>query len=128
MENSFIDLIIRIKNGYLAGKDKVNIPYSRYKENILKKLKELKFVKDYQIIGDVKKEIVVELLYKNKMPALTDIKIYSKPGRRYYVSYRELKPVLSGLGYSILSTSKGILTNIEAKKLKIGGELLFEIW
>ncbi len=128
MENSFIDLIIRIKNGYLAGKDKVNIPYSRYKESILKKLKELKFVKDYQIIGDVKKEIVVELLYKNKAPALTDIKIYSKPGRRYYVSYRELKPVLSGLGYSILSTSKGILTNIEAKKLKIGGELLFEIW
>jgi small subunit ribosomal protein S8 len=80
------------------------------------------------VSGEIKKEIIIDLLYKDKNPALTDIKIYSKPGRRYYVSYRHLKPVLNGLGYSILSTPKGILTNIEAKKLKVGGELLFEIW
>ncbi|MGB9707428.1 MAG: 30S ribosomal protein S8 [Microgenomates group bacterium] len=128
MGNSVIDLIIRIKNGYLAKKDKVEIPYSRFKEEVLERLKELKFIKDYQITEGIKKEIKINLLYKDKNPALTDIKIYSKPGRRYYVSYRELKPVLNGLGYSILSTSKGILTNIEAKKLKVGGELLFEIW
>lgn len=128
MGNSFIDLIIRIKNGYLARKDQITVLYSRFNERILRKLKELKFIKDFQVRGELKKQITVELLYKDKIPALTDVKIYSKPGQRYYVSYRELKPVLNGLGYSILSTPKGILTNIEAKKMKVGGELLFDIW
>lgn len=128
MENSFIDLIIRIKNGYLAKKEQVMSPYSKFKEIILKKLKELKFIEDYKIIGEAKKEIKIMLLYKDNLPVLTDVKIFSKPGRRYYVSYKELKPVLGGFGYSILSTPKGILTDKEAKKLKVGGELLFNIW
>jgi len=74
------------------------------------------------------KKIEVELLYNNNQKALTDVKIHSKIGRRIYRGYRELKPVLNGLGFSIISTSKGILTNVEAKKLKVGGELLFDIW
>lgn len=129
MTNSVIDLIIRIKNGYLAKKETVISPYSKFRENVLKKLFELKFIKNYQVTGGDKiKEITIELLYKNGVPALTDVKIFSKPGRRYYVSYHQLKPVLGGYGASILSTSKGILTNKEAYKLKVGGELLFNIW
>jgi len=127
MGNSFIDLIIRIKNGYLARKEKVEVLRSNFNLRILKKLKELKYIKDYSEKEDGKK-IEVELLYKNNQPALTDVKIHSKMGRRIYRGYRELKPVLNGLGFSIISTSKGILTNVEAKKLKVGGELLFDIW
>jgi len=127
MENSFIDLIIRIKNGYLAKKEKVEVLCSNFNLNILKKLKELKYVKDYFKKEDGKK-IEVELLYNNSQPALTDVKIHSRMGRRIYRSYRKLKPVLNGLGFSIISTSKGVITNVEAKKLKVGGELLFDIW
>lgn len=130
MENSVVDLIIRIKNGYLAGKDNVSASYSKFKEEVLKKLKQLKFIKDYKIeeVDSVKKVLVVDLLYIENNPALTDVKIYSKPGRHYYVSYKDLKPVLSGYGYSILSTPKGIMTNKEARLKKVGGELLFNIW
>jgi small subunit ribosomal protein S8 len=127
MGNSFIDLIIRIKNGYLARKEKVEVLRSNFNLRILKKLKELKYIKDYSEKEDGKK-IEVELLYNNNQKALTDVKIHSKMGRRIYRGYRELKPVLNGLGFSIISTSKGILTNVEAKKLKVGGELLFDIW
>jgi small subunit ribosomal protein S8 len=127
MGNSFIDLIIRIKNGYLARKEKVEVLSSNFNLRILKKLKELKYIKDYSEKEDGKK-IEVELLYNNNQKALTDVKIHSKMGRRIYRGYRELKPVLNGLGFSIISTSKGILTNVEAKKLKVGGELLFDIW
>ena len=128
MSSSYIDLIIRIKNGYLAGKDSIVVKYSRLNCEILKKLKEHNFIKDF--VGDGKKikEIVVYLNYNNKDPAFTDVKIFSKPGRRWYCSYRDIKPVLGGLGLSILSTSKGIITDKEAKKIKVGGELLFSIW
>ncbi len=128
MENSVIDLAIRIKNGYLARREAITVPYSRFKEEVLKKLKGLEFIKDYHVEGDKVKNITVDLLYNNGASALTDIKIFSKPGQRFYVSYKELKPVFGGIGYSILSTPKGILTDKEARKAKIGGELLFNIW
>ncbi len=128
MENSTIDLLIRIKNGYMASLNEVKSPYSRFREDVLKKLIKLGFVKDYQIEGEKIKTINIELLYNDNVPALTEVEFFSKPGRRYYVNYKHLKPVLGGLGFSIISTSKGILTNKEARKMKIGGELLFNIW
>lgn len=128
MGNPAIDLIIRVKNGYLARKEVVESPYGRMREEILKKLTEFKFVKSYKITGDKLKKITIELLYENTVPVFSDVKIYSRPGSRYYVSYRDLKPVLSGYGFSFISTSKGILTNKEARKQKLGGELLFSIW
>jgi small subunit ribosomal protein S8 len=128
MENSVIDLIIRIKNGYMAKNETVQSPYSRVKEEVLKKLVDLGFVKKIEVEGDQIKTITIKLSYPDGMPALTDVKIFSKPGSRQYVSYKDLKPVLGGLGYSILSTPKGIMTNKEARKMKIGGELLFSIW
>jgi small subunit ribosomal protein S8 len=128
MENSIIDLIIRVKNGYMASKEVIESPYSKFKEEILKKLLTLKFIKKYQVDGDKIKKITIYLLYEKGQSALTDIKIYSKPGRRLYVSYKDLKSVLSGYGYSILSTPQGILTNKEAKVKKVGGELLFSLW
>ena len=128
MENSIIDLIIRIKNGYMAKKETIESPHSKYKEAVLKKLVGLKFIKGYEIKGEIKKSMTIDLTYEEGNPAISDVKIYSKPGMRLYISYKNLKPVLSGFGYSILSTSKGIMTDREAKKAKLGGELLFSFW
>lgn len=128
MENSIIDLIIRIKNGYMAKKESIVSPHSKYKETILKKLLSLKSIKSYKVSGETKKNILIDLSYEEDKPAINEVKIYSKPGMRLYVSYKNLKPILSGFGYSILSTSKGIMTNQEAKKAKLGGELLFSFW
>jgi len=128
MENSFIDLIIRLKNGYLVGKEIVHSPHSHFKEEILAVLKTLAFIKNYKVEGDKKKSLIIDLKYVDGQPAITNIKIISKLGQRTYVSYKDLKPVLSGLGYSILSTPKGVMTNRQARKEKVGGELLFQIW
>lgn len=128
MGNSVIDLIIRIKNGYMSKKEKIFSPHSSIREEILKKMIKLKFIKDYKKEGEKVKKIIIDLRYEGVVPAVTDVKIYSRPGRRHYVSYRDLKPVLNGYGYSFLTTSKGILTDKEAKKEKLGGELLFSIW
>jgi len=128
MENSIIDLIIRIKNGYMAKKETIESPYSKYKEAVLKKLISLKSIKGYEVKGEIKKNMTIDLVYEEGKPAISDVKIYSKPGMRLYISYKNLKPVLSGFGYSILSTSKGIMTDKEAKKTKLGGELLFSFW
>src|SRR3989344_2506927 len=128
MENSINDLIIRIKNGYMAQKEMIVIRHSKYAVEVLKKLKELKFITDYAIVGKKLKTIEVTLAYEKNESRFTDVEIFSRPGRRFYVSYKDLKPVLSGYGYSILSTPVGILTNREARAKKVGGELLFNIW
>lgn len=128
MENKVIDLIVRIKNGYMARRDTIKSPHSVFREAVLKKLVQVGLIRDFVVSGEKIKTIEVTLLYKEGQPALTDIELFSKPGRRYYVAYKELKPVLGGLGYGLLSTPKGILTNYEAKKQKVGGELLFNVW
>lgn len=128
MENSIIDLVIRIKNGYMARKEIITSPYSTYKEAILKKLLGLKFIESYEVEGEIKKNMTIHLKYEEGNPVISDVKIFSKPGMRLYISYKNLKPVLSGFGYSVLSTSKGIMTDREAKKAKLGGELLFSFW
>lgn len=128
MGNAVVDLIIRIKNGYLAKKEKIESPYSRLREDILKKLIALKYIKNYKVEGEKIKKLVIELLDDDGLTVFHDVKIYSTTGKRWYVSSKQLRPVLGGMGFSLLSTSKGIMTNIEAKKQKIGGELLFDIW
>ncbi len=126
--NTYIDLIIRIKNGYLARKEVVESPHSKFKVEILKKLQALKLVKGYKVSGGKIKKIEIELLYEDGQPAFSDLKIYSRPGRRWYVNVKSLKPLRGGLASAFLSTPKGVLTNTEAKKVGVGGELLFEVW
>lgn len=112
----------------MAKRESITSPYSKYKEAVLKKLQSLKLIESYEIEGDVKKNMTIVLAYEDDKPAINDVKVYSKPGMRLYTSYRNLKPVLSGFGCSIISTPKGIITDREAKKLKLGGELLFSCW
>lgn len=129
MNNGIIDLVIRIKNGYLVKREEISSPHSKMKEQVLKKLKALGFIADYKVeTTGVKKEITIVLKYKQGEPVFTDVTIRSKPGQRWYITVNDIKPVLSGMGYMIISTSKGLQTNVEAKKSKLGGELLFEIW
>lgn len=125
MVNSVIDLIIRIKNGYMARRETIEAPFTKYSLEVTKKLTKLGYLKGFK---NNKEKIEIQLLYKEKQPVLTDVKLFSKPGQKIYTSYKKLKPVLGGLGFSILSTPNGILTNSEARKEKIGGELLFSIW
>ena len=120
--------MIRIKNGYMAGREQITAKHSRYAVSVLEKLKKLRYIEDFQVEGEIVKEVIVTLKYEDKEPAFTDVKIISKPGQRIYIGVEDAKPVMSGFGYSILSTPKGILTNIEAKKQNTGGELLFNIW
>jgi small subunit ribosomal protein S8 len=121
------DMLIRIKNGQMRRKEFVEIyPKSKMKIEILKILKKEGFIEDYE---EKEKSIIVKLRYfPDGTPLITDLKRISKPSRRVYVSYKELKPVMNGIGIAILSTSKGILTDKEARKLKVGGELLLEVW
>lgn len=128
MNDPVIDLIIRIKNAYMTKNDSLVSPHSSYREAVLKKLKEIGYIEDYSVAGDVIKTISIQLKYDKGIPAVTDVQIVSKPGKREYVSYTDLKSVMSGMGYSILSTPKGIMTHKEARKSKLGGELLFLIW
>lgn len=123
-----IDLIIQIKNGYMSRKESIESPHSVYREAVLKKLLALGYIKSYTVEGDIVKIIKIVLRYDESEPAVTDVKLFSTPGRRWYVSVKELKPVLGGLGCAILSTPKGIMTNREAKRNSVGGELLFHIW
>jgi small subunit ribosomal protein S8 len=121
------DMLIRIKNGQMRRKEFVEVyPKSKMKLEILKILKKEGFIEDYE---EKEKSIIVKLRYfPDGTPLITDVKRISKPSRRVYVSYKELKPVMNGIGIAILSTSKGILTDKEARKLKVGGELLLEVW
>lgn len=123
-----IDLIIRIKNGYMSRRESIESPYSKFREAVLKKLQALEYIEDYTVEGEEVKTITINLKYEEGQPAVTDVQLFSKPGRRWYITVKELKPVVGGMGYAFISTPKGILTNIEAKKQQVGGELLFHIW
>lgn len=127
VSDSISDLLIQIKNGYLAKKPVISIPYFKLGEDLAGVLSKRGYIGEVK--SDLKsKKIIVTLLYKKKRPALTGIKRVSKPGLRIYVSWNKIPKVLGGFGFSILSTSKGLMTNKEAKKSKIGGELLCQIW
>ena len=129
MTDPVADMITRIRNGNLANKDYVAIPYSSFKEGIIKVLKEEGFIKDYAIVEEGKaKYLRVFLLYSGKRKAITEIKRVSKPGRRIYVDRDEIPEIKSGYGIAVLSTSKGILSSKKAKEMGIGGELLFYVW
>lgn len=112
----------------MAKKDAVTVNHSSYKMVVVEKLQKLGFVGEIKVEGDVKKKITMALVYKDGEPAITGVQLYSKPGKRVYSSYRKLTSVLGGMGFSFLSTPKGIMTDKESKKMKLGGELLFSLW
>lgn len=125
------DMITIINNAQAVGKKQIVVfPYSNFKFEILELLKREGFIEDVQKKGRVAgKKIVVDLKYdEDGKPAIAKIRKISKQGQRIYAPVSRLKPVKSGYGVSIVSTSKGLMTNKQAKKQKVGGEVVFELW
>jgi len=124
------DMLTRIRNAQKAGHSTVSAPASKMKKQILDILKNEGYIADFETTEDKgRKNLLIQLKYdKNGSPVIHSIDRISKPGIRKYVSYSEVKPVMGGMGISVLTTNKGILTNREAKKLKIGGELICRVW
>ena len=129
MEQTIVDFIIRIQNGYMSKKQEIISPHSKFRAAVAENLKELGYIGNIIVNEEKgKKQLQIELLYVEGEPKITKVQIMSRPGRRWYVSYKGLKPVINNYGCSLLSTPKGILTNREAQKEKVGGELLFSFW
>jgi len=124
------DLIIRLKNAGAIGKDTVSVPYSKLREAVLNKLVEAGYISAISTKGKQvqEKTLEVTLRYENGEHRINGVKRVSKPGRRLYCGVADLHPVKFGKGHLILSTPAGILTNVEAKDKKVGGEQLFIIW
>lgn len=124
------DMITRIKNAYAMHKKTVSMPYTKVLEAVGNVLLSEKYIAKLEVKGETvtDKELVVTLSYKDDTAAISSIKRISKPGVRIYRRVDSFKPVLSGLGIAILSTSKGIMSDRQAKINKIGGEVLLELW
>lgn len=124
------DFINRIRNAQKARFDKVDIPASRMKANLARILKEEGFIKNYKFIRDDKQGVLrVNIKYGDgREGAVTGAKRVSRSGRRVYVGHQEIPKVLNGMGISILSTSRGVMTDRQARKEGVGGELLCAVW
>jgi len=128
--DTIADMLTRIRNANSMGYTEVTVPASKLKIELAKILKEEGFIKDYKVVSeDVLKNIVLTLKYGNKKErVITGLKRISKPGLRVYVKSDEVPKVLNGLGIAVISTSKGIMTDKEARKQNLGGEVLAYIW
>jgi small subunit ribosomal protein S8 len=136
MTDPVSDLLTRIRNGNSNGQKTVKVPYSDLKKNILRVLKEQGYITDYfpEMEGAAEKKgrkgiLRIELKYgPDGEKVIRFIRRVSKPGRRIYKGVTALPKVLDGLGIAVLSTPRGVISNIEAKKLGVGGEILCEVW
>lgn len=130
MTDPIADMLTRIRNAVRARHEVVEIPASKMKISVAQLLKDEGFIKDFHVV-DFKNQgkILVNLKYRGKnQSVIMGLRRLSKPGRRVYVGYEKIQPVLNGLGVAILSTPKGVLTDKKARELKVGGELLLSIW
>jgi small subunit ribosomal protein S8 len=124
------DMLTRIRNGLQARHPKVDVPASRLKNDIAKILKDEGYIADVQSSGEgPQRKLTIVLKYgRDRQSAIDGIRRVSRPGRRVYVAHDDIPKVFSGLGISILSTSRGVLSDRDARRLKVGGELLCEVW
>ncbi|MFN3477957.1 MAG: 30S ribosomal protein S8 [bacterium] len=120
------DMFARIKNAITRRKEIVIIPGSKFKKSILELLKKEKYILDYSIepVNEFSYDFVVKLKYYKGKPVINDLIKFSKPGRRIYKPYNQIPKVLSGMGLTIVSTSKGVISHREAIKNKVGGEVI----
>mgnify|MGYP001188009941 FL=1 len=123
------DFLIRLKNASRAGNDSFKAPHSKMKVEIARILKEEGYIWNYEVDTSAKfPELIVKTKFVDGVPALTDLKRISKCGRRKYSGSQEIPRVLNGMGISIISTSKGLMTGHRAKKDKVGGEIIAFVW
>lgn len=126
MTDPIADMLTRMRNAIKAGHDRVEFPASKMKAGICKVLKDEGFIKSFKIIAKTPADIRLKVVFKDG--AIVGLERVSTPGLRRYAGYQETPRVISGLGTSILSTSKGIVSTRDAKKLKVGGEVICNVW
>ncbi|MBU1131601.1 30S ribosomal protein S8 [Patescibacteria group bacterium] len=128
MTDPISDMLTRIRNAVAVQKPEIVLPYSKIKHEVAKILKKEGYILEAEIIEDRFNNLKIVLKYNNGKPAITHIKRISKPGRRVYVSRDKIPYILNDLGIAIFTTSKGLMTNRQARRSKIGGEILCEVW
>jgi small subunit ribosomal protein S8 len=131
MTDPIADMLTRIRNANKARFKSVNVYMSQMNVNIAKVLKKAGYINSYDNVKDEKGQQMLKIALKypdTKRAVITDIKRISKPGRRVYVASDSIPKVLNGYGISVLSTSRGIITDQEARELNVGGEILCKVW
>ncbi len=119
------DMLTRIRNAYAVSKESVNISDSKLKQAVLSILKDNGYVNSYKEKDGI---LTIELKYNGEVPAIEKIERISKPGRRMYVGKEDIPTILSGRGIVVISTSKGVFSGSDAKKQKLGGELICKVY
>ena len=124
------DMLTRIRNGQMRSLNKINIPFSNFRLKILEVLKKEGYIIDFNINNgkEKKKFLSVDLKYYEGQPVIKEIKRVSKPGRRVYSRATSIPKVLNGLGLAILSTSKGVMSDTDAIKNNLGGEIICKVF
>ena len=130
MTDPVADMLTRIRNANTAGHAEVSVPASKIKKNIAEILLKEGYIKSYEVVaGEVQDNIVIQMKYgQGKTRVINGIKRISKPGLKVYAKKDEVPRVLGGLGIAIISTSKGLITDKEARKLGVGGEVVCYVW
>lgn len=125
------DFLTRVRNGLLVNKEQVAVPYSNLKLSLAELLKAEGYINDVKVVSEEdvsRKSIVMDMRYVKGRPAITGLKKISKPGLRKYTKAQYAPRVYSGLGISVISTSKGLITDRKARAEKVGGEILCQVW
>lgn len=129
MTDPISDLLIRLKNAALAGHEEVRLPYSKMKAQIAAILLEEGYLTAVEKIEGVPiATLQIGLRYVGRSPAMSDVKLLSKPGRRLYTNVKDIPRTLGGYGVTIVSTNKGVLSDKSARQQNVGGELICQIW
>ena len=129
MTDPITDMLNQIKNAEAVQKAEVILPFSKLKNEIALIMQKENFLGEVKKVSKGKLKLLkLTLKYDNGLPAMEGFKRVSKPGQRIYTKYQEIKKVRGGYGKMILSTPKGLMTGVEAKKSKLGGEVLMEVW
>jgi small subunit ribosomal protein S8 len=132
MNDPISDSLTRIKNGYLASKPEVVLTYSNFIKAVCEVLKKAGYITDYKEIKTGKNstltEILVTMKYENRKPVLSQVQRVSKPGLRVYKGKKSIPYVLNGLGIAIISTPRGVMTDKQARKEGLGGEIVAFVW
>lgn len=129
MTDPIADMLSRIRNGNMAKHKSVEIPASNMKKDLAQILLDEGYIKGFNVTEDDKQGIItIDLKYVNEQRVISGLKRISKPGRRVYVGAQDIPEVLNGLGTAIISTSKGVMTDKNARKETVGGEVICYVW
>ena len=129
VNDTIADFLTRVRNAIASKKTDLILPSSKMIESIAKILKEEGFIEDYEVVkSEIQNNLKIKLKYVNGVPAITKLERVSKPGVRFYKGYKQILRIKRGIGISIFSTPRGVMTGDHAREERVGGEFLCRIW